>query len=540
MRLLFLLAAVLHSGAWLHGQEAPEAKARRVRQAQLERIPTADLGNGYYRNPILVGTGSDNSVVRVGKDFYMIAGGGAMPSELVWHSRDLVNWRPVTRAMHRWDGGNWASEITYYKGRYYIYTTPVDPRRDAKPGLSLSQRSLLGVPLKDQSDKAFKNVVMWADDPAGPWSDPIAIGVYGLFDPGHIADQQGTRYLYFNKGMMIRLAPDGLGTVGDLKIAYNGWEYPKDWAAECMCLEAPKLAFHNGYYYLSAAQGGTGGPSTAHMGVIARSRSVEGPWENSPYNPMVRTASRLEKWWRQGHGTLIDDAEGNWWFLYTGYEKDFTYYGKQGLLLPVEWTADGWPRVVPGVAATDTIRKPAGDNVGHGMPLSDDFSSSKVGIQWTYDSSVDPSTAFRFGEGKLVIHASGSSQADARMLNVTPVNHAYEAEVEIEIPDGAEGGLMMTAGRGGGPGAFAAAGIRKGQLFAKWPSVPNLLKFEGNRVFVRIRNDYADITCKYSRDGKERIPFPNSSAVPAAGRISLYAAGQGEVTFRNFKYRGLD
>jgi hypothetical protein len=33
--------------------------------------------------------------------------------------------------------------------------------------------------------------------------------------------------------------------------------------------------------------------------------------------------------------------------------------------------------------------------------------------------------------------------------------------------------------------------------------------------------------------------FENSSAVVAVNRVSLYAAGTGEVVFRNFKYRGL-
>lgn len=62
-----------------------------------------------------------------------------------------------------------------------------------------------------------------------------------------------------------------------------------------LCLEAPKLVFHNGFYYLSAAEGGTPGPATAHMEVIARSKSVEGPWENSPYNPLVHTKSHDER-----------------------------------------------------------------------------------------------------------------------------------------------------------------------------------------------------------------------------------------------------
>ena len=175
---------------------------RRVEQARVERIPHADLGNGYFRNPVLVGPGSDNTVLRVDKDYYMLAGEG-WPDQLVWHSRDLVNWRPITRALRKYDGGAWATDISYYKGKYYIYTTQADATRGNTGPLNSSQRSLLGVPFKDQGDKAWSNVVLWANDPAGPWSDPIKLGVYGVFDPGHVVDQQGNRYLYFNKRMLM-------------------------------------------------------------------------------------------------------------------------------------------------------------------------------------------------------------------------------------------------------------------------------------------------------------------------------------------------
>src|SRR5208337_3872793 len=439
-----------------------------------------------------------------------------------------------------------ASDLTYYKGKYYLYTTQVDPTRGNVGLLNLSQRSLLGVPFKDQGDHAWENVVLWADDPAGPWSDPIGIGVYGLFDPGHVVDQQGNRYLYFNKGMMIRLAPDGLSTVGDLKQVYEGWDYPKGWVVECKCLEAPKLTYHNGYYYLATAEGGTAGPTTAHMAIMARSKSVEGPWENSPYNPVVRTRSQDEKWWRQGHGTLIDDVDGNWWFMYTGYENGFALYGKQSLLLPVEWKADGWPRIVPGVAATDLLPKPPGENVGHGMPLSDDFSSPTMGLQWQHAPDVSPAEFFHVGDGELTIKAKGTIPGKAAILpgnattlSVMPVNHSYEAEVEVSIPDTAEGGLMLSS-RGWGGASWATVGLRKGEAFATWAGQANYLHWSGNRIFVRIRNMKYDVSCFYSTDGKTWTPFPDSTYVNDGRSLSLYAAGEGAVVFRNFKYRGLD
>jgi len=539
MRIAFMLlasmAALLVEATGAPAQQLSPQEARRAAQARLEGIPHADQGNGYFRNPVLVGPGSDNSVVRVGEDYYMLAGGG-WPDELVWHSRDLVNWRPLTRALETWDGGTWASDITYHGGRYYIYTTQNDRSRLNPENASLTgaQVSLLGATSKSTGDRSFKNVVLWADDPAGPWSDPIDIGVYGLFDPGHITDPQGNRYLYFNKGIMVQLTADGLSTVGDIRQIYDGWDYPDHWAVECHCLEAPKLTYRDGYYYMASAEGGTSGPSTAHMSVVARSRSVEGPWENSPYNPLVHTGSHDETWWRQGHGTLIDDVAGQWWFLYTGYEKDFIFLGKQSLLLPVEWTGDGWPRIVPGYSATDLLPMPGGRNVGHGMPLSDDFADSEVGIQWTYGRQIDPAEAFRPGDGRLVMAARGDSPGTATALSVMPVNHAYEVEVEVEVPGTAEGGLML----GGEDGA--TAGLRRGEAFAFWPRVPNALPWTEDRIFVRIRNDRGDVTCYYSADGEQWTPFANSTSVSGARSVSLYAAGEGEVVFRNFEYRGLD
>lgn len=90
--------------------------------------------------------------------------------------------------------------------------------------------------------------------------------------PGHIADQEGNRYLYVDKGEVIRLTDDGLATIGQKQKVYEGWRYPNHWETECMCLESPKLNYHNGYYYLTSAQGGTAGPATSHMAVAARSR----------------------------------------------------------------------------------------------------------------------------------------------------------------------------------------------------------------------------------------------------------------------------
>lgn len=97
--------------------------------------------------------------------------------------------------------------------------------------------------------------------------------------------EDGKRYLYVDKGAIAPLSDDGLKVTGPKKTVYEGWRFPKDWKTEGngdMFLEGPKLLHKDGYYYMVSAEGGTAGTATSHMVVVARSKSVFGPWENSP------------------------------------------------------------------------------------------------------------------------------------------------------------------------------------------------------------------------------------------------------------------
>jgi xylan 1,4-beta-xylosidase len=201
------------------------------------------------------------------------------------------------------------------------------------------------------------------------------------------------------------------------------------------------------------------------------------------------------------------------------------------MLLPIEWTADGWPRVPPGVTPTDLLKKPAGENIGHGMPLSDDFSSNTIGIQWSWGGNTDPNETFTVGGGQLRMKAAGTGPGDATQLSVGAVNKSYEVDVDVEIPETAEGGIMIST---------ANAGLRKGEVFGYWPSIPNATPWESNRASVRIPNDRGDISFYWSRDGQSWHQFANAGAVTGTRNLSLFAAGSGQVIFRSFRYRGLD
>src|SRR3954466_1609437 len=59
-----------------------------------------DLGDGTFRNPVLLADYSDPDVVRHGDDFYLVASSfNCTPGLPVLHSRDLVNWTIITHAV---------------------------------------------------------------------------------------------------------------------------------------------------------------------------------------------------------------------------------------------------------------------------------------------------------------------------------------------------------------------------------------------------------------------------------------------------------
>ena len=70
--------------------EGSAAQRQRAVQVRAERQPVADLGHGYYRNPILPGNYPDASVVRVGADYYLTASGSgeAVFKQFKYHGLD--------------------------------------------------------------------------------------------------------------------------------------------------------------------------------------------------------------------------------------------------------------------------------------------------------------------------------------------------------------------------------------------------------------------------------------------------------------------
>ncbi|WP_434028370.1 family 43 glycosylhydrolase [[Pseudomonas] boreopolis] len=488
----------------------------------------ADLGDGTYLNPIVAGDHPDPTILKDGDDYYMTFSSFlSYPGIVIWHSTDLVNWAPIGPALHKPLGTVWALDLCKHGDRYYVYI-PADP-----------------------TGQGWSIHVIWADDIRGPWSDPIDLHIPGCIDPGHVVGEDGKRYLFVNGIRRIRLRDDGLATDGELEPAYSPWRYPADWIVENFAPEGPKLTRRGDWFYLVTAVGGTAGPVTGHMVIAARSRSIHGPWEHCPHNPLVRTTRESEPWWSRGHATLVEGPAGDWWMVYHGYENGFRTLGRQTLLEPIEWTDDGWFRPRGGDLSRP-LPKPTGGKPGAaGFALSDDFSKDRSGVQWSFHApGPDEARRTRFDGKGLLLAAAGASPVDSSPLTCLVGDRAYEAEVTIDLLDGAEGGLLLFYNHKAFVGIGFAPDVVKGfQYAAEHPWMRK--EQRTSSVRIRLTNDHHVVTYHYSHDdGKHWTLYGTRMEVSGMHhnvfgdflslRLGIYSAGQGSIRIRDFAYRALD
>src|SRR4030095_11797179 len=121
-------------------------------------------------NPIVPGDHPDPTILKDGKDYYLtFSSFESYPGLTIWHSRDLVNWSPITAALTKYIGSVWACDLTKYKDRYFIYIPVI------------------------AKGSGFKIYAIWANKIEGPWSDPVDLGIDGCIDPGHIVGEDDKR-----------------------------------------------------------------------------------------------------------------------------------------------------------------------------------------------------------------------------------------------------------------------------------------------------------------------------------------------------------
>ncbi len=328
-----------------------------------------DMGDGTYQNPILHADYSDPDIVRVGKDFYLVASSfNHMPALPLLHSTDLVNWQIVNHVFQRLalppyetfapGKGVWAPSIRFHAGRFWVFFSTPDE------GIFMCH----------------------ATDPLGEWSAPHCLkSAKGWIDPCPFWDDDGRAWLvhafaYSRSGIkhklqLCEMSPDGLSLLDDGKIIVDG-------SVSLPTLEGPKLYQRHGWYYIFAPAGGV---ATGWQTVL-RSRSLQGPYESKTVLHQGNTAVNGPH-----QGGWVELPDGECWFVHF---QDAGVYGRVVHLQPMRWH-DDWPtigRTTDNDGPGEPVlrwQKPAG--VLSGPPRepqgSDDFSSARLGLQWQWQAN---------------------------------------------------------------------------------------------------------------------------------------------------------
>lgn len=287
------------------------------------------------QNPVIPGFHPDPSLVRVGDDYYIATSTFEwFPGVCIHHSKDLVNWEIISYALTDDDSVNltgidmscgiWAPNLTYADGTFYLAYTIV-----------YTDRSKF---------KDTHNFLVTAKDVTGPWSKPIVLNRSG-FDPSIFHDTDRKKYLvnmtmdyrenhYRFSGIDVQ-EYDALNhrLIGDPVRVFRGTSRGTT--------EGPNIMKHNDWYYLVCAEGGTG---FGHCVTVVRSKSIYGPYEECPYNPIMTSSGKDCPLQRAGHAQVIKGQDGNWYMahLCSRPVDEFSILGRETGIQNVHWTEDEW------------------------------------------------------------------------------------------------------------------------------------------------------------------------------------------------------
>lgn len=353
-----------------------------------------EQGKKQILNPVLRGFHPDPCLCKAQGKYYLITSTFEwLPGVSLYESEDMVNWTCRGGILKDLDlkgipdsAGIWAPALSYEDGMFYLVYT-----------------------ISRQIDGYFKDVenyVVTAPSIDGPWSRPVFINASG-FDPS-MFHENGRHYVLnpqwdprpltghkkFN-GLILQEFDMEKGMVGPSKVVFSG--------SGTGGTEGPHLMKKDGYYYIIAAEGGTG---RHHSICVARSENLWGPYQISPYHPLITSWEKDTVLKKSGHGNFVEMEDGEWYMthLCARYldHKEVCVLGRETALQKLEWI-DGWPRMAQGdctpLAAVDgpqgAVRKARPDEYRTCFEAGRDMESE----EWLFLRGTLAEKGWLMGEG---------------------------------------------------------------------------------------------------------------------------------------------
>jgi hypothetical protein len=355
--------------------------------------------------PIVAGFHPDPSICRVGGTYYLANSSFEyVPGVPIRRSTDLVSWELLGHALTRPDQlppsdgaantGVYAPTLRHHDGRFHLVTTDI---LHAHRG----------------------HLIVTAEDPAGPWSRPVHVAGATGIDPDLCWDDAGVCHLTWASfapelpGIAsVPIDPATGAMLGEPRLLWNG--------TGLAAPEAPHLYRVGDWWYLLLAEGGT---ERGHAVTVARARSLAGPFEPAPGNPILSHRSTTHPVQNTGHGDLVECADGSWAMVHLGVRPrgktpHFHVNGRETFLAGVDWV-DGWP-----VVAEDRFAIEPADH-----SFTDGFPTAAPHPRWVAPGA-GPETFTRWaGPGELVL-------TNGRPLLTRALDEHWTAVARLDVSGG--------------------------------------------------------------------------------------------------------
>lgn len=362
-----------------------------------------------FTNPMLPGYNPDPSCIRVEDTFYCVTSTFVtFPGLPVYASKDLQNWKLVSHVLSRkeqWpafneigssQAGIQAPTLRHYNGVFYVVTTMI-------------------------SQKGIANLMFTATSVCSDkeWSVARKFGATS-YDPDLFIDKDGQAYTHCayetnkdDRGILQATLDVKTGATGPVQRPWNGTGgiYP----------EGPHVYLKDGLYYIINAEGGIG---PEHMEVIARAKTIRGPYEGSPANPILTNKGTREYFQGVGHADLFQDTVGNWWgvALVKRSGADYKYYpmNRETALFAASWPKGGFP----------VLKQVRGRMRGPLPPANKDlkcgYSNGWISDPDEYD--FEPRSA-------IPPHFTYYGMPDPSMYTISPEGHINTLRLTVSVDD---------------------------------------------------------------------------------------------------------
>ena len=368
-----------------------------------------------YMNPVIPGDHPDATLTKIGNDFYT-TGSSFNVTPVIYHSTDLVHWEAVAQPVKAsWSGygdspggGCWGGHIVYHHGQYWHYFS-----------------------------RANTMHFVTADQPEGPWSDPVVVNnppelPYGLgYDNSIFIDDDDKWYLVVKNGQpnggIVELGTDGqpTGVVYNLNWLNPSPDYPYSWA------EGPVMWKYEGYYYYSFARDLAGGQKVMRSEILTAN---EEDWEMlgdffDEDDPLKATSLFTSP----NHASPVVMLDDNThWIIHPLYAKgEWIGQGRQGLMNQVHYDEDLRPEADYPVDRYFTAPVLPSSGIPWMVPKSDFFVSDVLNPEWSF-LGYTPDNTWSLSDRPGWLHLSPKSSNNRNTVIKNDGEHNYSLITRVE------------------------------------------------------------------------------------------------------------